>query len=113
MRIAAWPLALLFAATAARADPCDHATTQTELNVCAAENYRTADEALNETWTGLGRAAQARLRTGQRGWLADRETKCRSLAAEAKGGTIYPLLYFGCLTDWTRERVRWLKAHAP
>ncbi|HWA88879.1 MAG TPA: lysozyme inhibitor LprI family protein [Rhizomicrobium sp.] len=115
MRIAALTLApmLVFvcAAATARADPCDHATTQGELNVCAEENYKAADRSLTETWAALGRGAQSRLGAGEQGWRADRGAKCRSVAAEAKGDDIAPLVYYGCLTDWTRERVRWLRAH--
>jgi uncharacterized protein YecT (DUF1311 family) len=102
----------LLAASPARADPCDHAINQNELNTCAEDNYRAADKALNDTWAALDAPARAKLRPGQRAWIAERDRKCKATASEAEGGSMYPLLYFGCLTDWTKERTRWLRARS-
>ena len=102
---------LLLAATPALADECEHAVNQNELNTCAEDNYKNADKELNDVWTALDAPVKARLRPGQRAWIAERDAKCKTTASEAEGGSMYPLLYFGCLTDWTRERTRWLRAH--
>jgi uncharacterized protein YecT (DUF1311 family) len=109
--------ALLFAAAllvpvAARADECDRATTQNRLNTCAEDRYKQADKELNDTWRALPDATKTRFRQPQRDWIAARDAKCKSAAAEAEGGSMQPLLYFGCLADQTKERTRWLKAHA-
>ncbi len=103
-------LLLLLAAAPAAADECEHATTQNALNICAEDNYRTADEALNSAWAGLPDATKSKLRDGQRDWIAQRDTQCKATAAEAEGGSMYPLLYFGCLADKTQDRTRWLRA---
>ena len=110
-----WRLATAFllAATAARADiDCDNAKNQNELNTCAEDNYRAADKTMNELWAALDEATRIKLRPGQRAWIAARDVKCKATADEAEGGSMYPLLYFGCMTDQTRERTRWLRAHA-
>lgn len=102
--------AFLLAATTAQADDCDHAATQNALNMCAEDNYKQADQDLNTAWAALPDDSKTRLRPGQRDWIAARDSKCKATAAEAEGGSMYPLLYFGCMTDETRARTRKLRA---
>lgn len=102
----------LLAAAPALADECDHAVSQNQLNSCAEDNYKAADKALNDAWSDLPDAAKAKLRNAQRDWIAQRETHCKTTASEAEGGSMYPLLYFGCLADKAKDRTRWLKAQA-
>ena len=104
--------ALLLLPAAAQADDCDRATNQNRLNTCAEDRYKQADSELNDVWTALPGALKSKYRRQQRGWIAARDAKCRSAAAEAEGGSMQPLLYFDCLADQTRERTRWLKAHS-
>jgi len=111
MRTLLLAAAVVIIATPALADECDHATTQNELNNCAEDNYHVADKNLNDVWTALSDDTRAKYRQEQRDWIAARDNKCKTTAAEAEGGSMYPLLYFGCLTDETRTRTRWLKAH--
>jgi uncharacterized protein YecT (DUF1311 family) len=108
-------IAFLLAATAARADDvtCDKAVTQNDLNICAEDDYKAADKALNDAWNGLDGAAKTKLRPEQRGWIAARDAKCKSVAAEAEGGSMYPLLYFGCMAERTKARTRQLRATFP
>lgn len=100
--------ALLFAATPALADDvkCDNATTQNDLNICAEDDYKAADKALNDAWNALPDATKARLRPEQRGWVSARDAKCKSVASEAEGGSMYPLLYFGCMAERAKARTR-------
>ncbi len=108
-------LAVVFAlaCTPASADDCDHATTQNALNTCAEDNWHAADKDLNDAWGALGEDLRAKLRPEQRAWIAARDGKCKGAAAEAEGGSMYPLLYFGCMTDETRTRTRVLRARTP
>lgn len=105
-------LALLLAPAAARADEdCNNATNQNQLNACAEDNYNEADKALNEAWIALPDTAKAKLRQEQHGWIAARDAKCKAVAAEAEGGSMYPLLYFGCMAERTKARTRALEAY--
>lgn len=46
----------------------------------------------------------------QKAWLAYRDAQCAADAdGEARGGTMYPLVYIGCRTDMTRERILQLR----
>ena len=111
MRIVLLAAAVLLApAAAARADECDHATTQNELNTCAEDNWHAADKDLNDAWVALAEDLRAKLRPEQRDWIAARDRKCKATAAEAEGGSMYPLLYFGCMTEETKTRTRWLSS---
>jgi uncharacterized protein YecT (DUF1311 family) len=108
-------LAIVFslACTPALADACDRATTQNQLNTCAEDSYKQADSDLNDAWSALPEATRTKLRPEQRDWIAARDKKCKAAAAEAEGGSMYPLLYFGCLTDETKARAHTLRARMP
>lgn len=109
--------ALFFAYPPARADDatCDKATNQNELNACAQDNYAAADRTLNETYHSLtarlDAAGKARLISDERGWIARRDGECKAEAAQNEGGSIYPLVYFGCLTEKTKARTKELQAY--
>lgn len=96
------------------ADRCQDARTQTELNTCAAREYRAADAELNRVWQRLMTAADAEqrplLRTAQRAWVAFRDAHCASEAADFRGGSIEPMLRSLCLADVTRARTAQLAA---
>lgn len=104
-------LAIVFmlAGTPALADDCDRATNQNQLNTCAEDNYKQADSDLNQAWSALPDGTRTKLRPEQRDWIAARDKKCKDDAAEAEGGSMQPLLYFGCMTDETKKRTRWLQ----
>ena len=102
--------ALLLASTAVRADECDKAVVQNDINRCAQGRYDAADRALNDAWRALPDAAKTSLREEERAWIARRDADCKAEAAESEGGSIYPTLYFGCMEKKTRERTRTLRA---
>ncbi len=109
-------LALLVAASApARALDCANATTQAEINACAAEEYEEADASLNAAYKELmarlsdERDIQLLLRKAQRAWIAYRDAQCDFAAAGTLGGSMYPALRAGCLAKMTDLRTRELR----
>lgn len=117
-------LLTLLAAQGASAPACDQAKAdqgiQSEMNICAANEYIAADEALNAQWRETA-AVMRRLddydhddgRPGyfetlleaQRAWLAYRDASCRLEGYDARGGSLEPLLASTCLTHLTRLRI--------
>ncbi len=99
---------------------CKDATTQSDMNVCAAEEYQEADKALNAQWLATKKAAavwddlieaeerprgaEERLLKAQRAWLAYRDSQCDAVGFSVEGGTIQPLVVSNCLADLTRKR---------
>ena len=82
-------------------------------NRCAEDNYNAADRALNDAWGRLPGAAKAKLRGEERDWIARRDAACKAEAAESEGGSMYPTLLFGCMTEKTKARTRALEAKKP
>ena len=113
MRQLAIAALLLLAPAAARADECDKAVVQNDINRCAQDRYDAADRALNDAWRALPDATKASLREEERAWIARRDAQCKEEAAESEGGSIYPTLYYGCMETKTRERIRALKSSHP
>ncbi|MBX3577690.1 MAG: DUF1311 domain-containing protein [Rhizobiaceae bacterium] len=104
---------------------CDTAQTQSEMNICAAEDYRQADAGLNAVWKRAREAAKAlddaqpeeslkgadkALLAAQRGWIAYRDGQCELAGFEARGGSMEPMLVSGCLAAQTRARTSELRA---
>jgi uncharacterized protein YecT (DUF1311 family) len=92
---------------------CAHAMTQQDMNICADKDYRRADAELNRVYrkTIAGQDGHSRdlLRASERAWIGFRDAQCRFESAENEGGTIYPLVYGGCLTALTMARTKQLK----
>ena len=102
----------------ARADgkaDCDNAMTQHDMNACAAELYAASDERLNRVYrvliAKLDADEVAKLRQAQRAWITYRDTQCRYATRTNEGGSIYPLVWAGCLTEQTEARTKQLEAH--
>lgn len=105
------------------ADPrCLDPQTQQEMNVCAARDFRSADEELNRTWLvaqararekdrdrGPPRDNYAALLESQRAWLRYRDSECARRALPYREGTIVPLIRSSCLADLTRQRIEQLR----
>jgi len=114
--IAALPLLLATAAQAGEADgiDCKNAVAQQEMNICADKDFQAADGQLNavykKTMADLDDHSRDLLRAAQREWVKFRDAECTYLSAQNEGGSIYPMVYSGCLTTLTRERIKQLKA---
>ena len=110
--ILALPL-VVFAASAADID-CNKAMDQNSMNMCADKDYQAADKKLNDIYRKVTTAMddaklQAKLKTAQRAWLQYRDTECTFEVAENEGGSIYPMVYSGCLTRLTNARTKELQ----
>jgi uncharacterized protein YecT (DUF1311 family) len=105
--------AVLFAAAPARAGECTEPMDQVTMNICADKDYRAADAVLNKTYKtamdGLDGDGRELLKASERAWVAFRDAECKYEAAPNEGGTIYPLIYSGCLTRLTKARTAQLK----
>jgi uncharacterized protein YecT (DUF1311 family) len=109
-------LALYAPARADEADgiDCKHAEAQQDMNICADKDYQKADGELNRAYkaaiAGLDGDGQKLLREAQRDWIKFRDAECTFEAAPNQGGSIYPMVYSGCLTDLTKTRTKQIKA---
>jgi len=120
-------LALLVAAASlARAQEqidCDNAMTQSELTQCAYQDWQTTDAELNTIYKaamdkmqGMDadlpdelKGAADTLRDAQRAWIPYRDKACESYGFLARGGTMEPMLAYGCRADLTRSRIEELQ----
>lgn len=119
--------ALFLACGLARAeDPsepnCSDPLSQSDMNICASLDLEKADDALNAQYRktlaqvkdfdtdGTIGTAQA-LQKAQRAWIAFRDSECDFAGLAAAGGTMQPMLVYGCRTELTKARTRQLKEH--
>ena len=104
--------AALLLSTSALADECANASTQTEMNTCAAQQYQAADKTLNQTYqTALKRAAAPQrdlLKKAQQAWIALRDADCALIGSGTEGGSVQPMIVNQCLAEKTNEREAWL-----
>lgn len=90
------------------------AQTQHEMNAEAAAEFAKADKELNEVYAKvlgvLDDTSKEKLKKSQRAWVAYRDAEADfSADAEARGGSMWPLVHEGTRTRLTKERVRSLK----
>lgn len=95
-------------------DECDYSGTQTQMNICAMQDFETADAELNRVYKGLKHSLtpqkQADLLKEQRAWLKERDPNCKKEAnEEAEGGSMWPLLFESCRATSTKARIEQLK----
>jgi uncharacterized protein YecT (DUF1311 family) len=87
---------------------CNHEGTQQELNACAFQEYENDDKLLNERYKNVMQSfsnmKQDQLRQEQRLWLKMRDPLCKQEAKENEGGSIWPLMFYGCLSSRTKQR---------
>jgi len=107
---------LLFASIA-QADDCANATTQGEMNQCAAQEKKAADDELNNLYKQItarlkdNPEAKQLLVKAQRAWIGFRDAECNFSASGVKGGSVYPLIYGNCITTLTKARVETFKTY--
>lgn len=94
--------------TAAAAQDCDDPQTQAAMNACAGIAYEEADAALNASYgevrSRLDDEGREQLVATQRAWIAWRDAECAFRSRGVEGGTIYPTIHAGCLTELTEQR---------
>ena len=115
-RVLLCAVALWGSAPAAFAEDCAD-QSQNGLNACADAAYKKADDALNaaykETIRRLkGDAATTKLLVqAQKAWLTYRDAECTFANVENAGGSIYPMVYAGCLKRLTTVRTNDLRGY--
>jgi len=97
---------------------CSDPMTQTEMTQCAEQDWRAADAELNAAYKtamatmrkndgylpdNLKGGADA-LRDAQRAWIPYRDKACEAYGFQARGGTMEPMLVYGCHARLTRQR---------
>lgn len=97
---------------------CEDAVSQTEMTVCAEQEYQAADEKLNEQWgttknavaewdANLDEAARGGVESllkSQRAWIQYRDGQCDTEGFSVRGGSLEPAIVNLCLADLTRKR---------
>jgi len=119
--------ALSFAATANADDKlnCENPTANVEIGQCTVLGFEKADKELNMIWPKMKAAAQDSdtendnhknidaLLASQRTWLAFLEAECAWQALhQMQGGSGGPIVYWGCKTDLTKQRIKQLQSGA-
>lgn len=107
----------LFFIAVAQADDCTDATTQGEMNQCAAKENKAADNELNSLYKQItarlkdSPEAKKMLVKAQRAWIGFRDAECEFSASGVEGGSVYPLIYDNCIIAQTKARVEAFKAY--
>ena len=106
-------LSVLLQNNAKSDEQCNPEGTQAQMNACAIRDFNFIDKDLNRLYkklmASLSSENQGILREEQRAWLKQRDPKCKKEANdEAEGGTMWPLLFYGCLEKVTKVRVQQL-----
>ena len=110
-------------ATAQENIDCGYPLNQTEMTYCAEKGWHDADAELNTVYkdamakmremdsyldASLKGAADA-LKEAQRAWIPYRDKACAAYGFQARGGTMEPMLIYGCLATMTKARTEDLK----
>ena len=95
-------------------DPCANAQTTAEMRDCAGREYKKADDELNRVYRQVmskleDEGHKTALKTAQQAWIKYRDANCEYESYLNRGGTIYPVVYTGCLTGMTINRVKELR----
>ena len=90
--------------------------TQIEMNQKASTNYKKADAKMALIYKKVQMETvsdndKKLLLDAQRTWIKYKEAHCKSASASYAGGSIKPLIYFNCLTEITRERIKQLNIY--
>lgn len=95
-------------------NPCENAQTTVEMRDCVGKEYKKADDELNSVYKQLmskltDEGHKAALKTAQQAWIKYRDANCEFEAYLNRGGTIYPVVYTGCLSAMTTARTKELR----
>ena len=105
---------------------CADLQTQTEINLCAAQDAKKADAELNRQWATTAAIMRAQdkanhapkdgrpgyhaaLLAAQRAWIRFRDLQCRAEGYAMRGGSAEPMMIGACLAQVTRARTMQLK----
>lgn len=101
---------LLGLCSAAAAEDCANAADQATMSMCAAEDFKAADEKLNNQYKEIEARladdadAKGLLVAAQRAWVAFRDAECTFQTSGSADGSIYPMLNSMCMASLTADR---------
>jgi uncharacterized protein YecT (DUF1311 family) len=79
------------------------------MNLCAEAEYAQADATLNQVYQSVKGNLSANqvdaLITAEKAWIDFRDTNCAFVQSQYAGGSIAPMVYYGCMTTTTQDRV--------
>jgi uncharacterized protein YecT (DUF1311 family) len=132
-------ISLVFAASSAQESPklkdahqaCDEAKSQMELNQCAGEQYKKADERLNAVYrralefmqkdlaearerkdadqVKYNQLAIEKLKAAERAWVQYRDLHCEAARHQYEGGSMNPMVWGFCMEQTAGDRIEELK----
>ena len=89
------------------------AATQYDMDMCAGQDFKKADDALNALYRQMmpryNPADQALIRDAERKWLDYRDAECAFETNLSVGGTIHPMDETMCRTERTEARIKELQ----
>ena len=92
---------------------CSNPQTQMDMNRCAEAEYNQADAELNNAYqtvqATLSNQQGEQLTSAEQAWIAYRDLYCEFVQSQFAGGSIQPMVYYGCLTQLTKDRTAELK----
>jgi uncharacterized protein YecT (DUF1311 family) len=115
--VALLAVAAVIGPTRARADDCDSAQGQADLNECYGKAFKTSDAELNKLYKEITArlkddADKTRLLVAtQRAWVAFRDAECDFQASAVSGGSAAPMIRSMCLDGQTTRRIEDFKAY--
>ncbi len=124
--LAVLPAVFLAMPLAAQDLDCANSETQIEMTACAEQDWRAADADLNDAYKSalammqeydmaLPKAQQgaaAHLRDAQRAWITFRDETCSAEGYQVHGGSMEPMVIYGCQARITADRAEDLWAMA-
>lgn len=105
-------------ATSAQTGPsqlnCRNPQTQSDMNRCAAQDAKAADQRLNQVYRQVrmkykGTTHDDHLVDAQLAWIKYRDANCLFSRDRFVGGSIAPLVYSNCITQITKQRTQELE----
>jgi uncharacterized protein YecT (DUF1311 family) len=96
---------------------CSNPTNQGMMTRCAQAEYAQVDAELNQRYQAvkgtLSADKQTDLVAAGRAWIAFRDADCEFVQSQFEGGSIQPMVYWGCLTQRTQDRIDELAGVSP
>ncbi|PAX57132.1 lysozyme inhibitor LprI family protein [Brunnivagina elsteri] len=89
---------------------CNDSTNlnQSQMNECAYLFYQSEDKKLNQAYKKvvptLPASRKQKLIAAQQAWIKFRDASCDFERSETEGGSISPLIYYGCMQQLTKVR---------
>ena len=105
-----WAFGTATTLQATAATPC--AGDQNQMNQCAEDNYKLAEQKLQKYQAALvkGLTGQKdKIEAAQKDWQNYAQKYCELTASDFEGGSGWPALYFACLEKRTQARLDDLK----